>query len=123
VLLDQGPNWTQSARATSQRRDQGSRIMPLRWMPLKQPNGEPFTAGSLGRYGYLPNSDIPGMPIGFTVAGSSGSETIGMHLLRPPHAADYGRQHRLPGRWRSSHRRFSEFPRRSRHCSEHGADQ
>ena len=78
VLLDQGPNWTQSARSDFYSRDQGSRIMPLRWMQaLKQPNGEPFTAGSLGRYGYLPNNDIPGMPIGFTVAGSSGSETIG----------------------------------------------
>jgi mono/diheme cytochrome c family protein len=79
VLLDQGPNWTQSARSDFYSRDQGSRIMPLRWMQaLKQPNGEPFTAGSLGRYGYLPNNDIPGMPVGFTVAGSSGNETIGM---------------------------------------------
>ena len=79
VVLDQGPNWTQSARSDFYSRDQGSRIMPLRWMQaLKQPNGEVFTAESLGRYGYLPNSDIPGMPIGFTVAGSSGNETIGM---------------------------------------------
>jgi hypothetical protein len=50
VLLDQGPNWTPSARSDFYSRDQGSRIMPLRWMQaLKQPNGEPFTAGSLGR--------------------------------------------------------------------------
>jgi cytochrome c5 len=79
VLLDQGANWTVSARRDFYSRDQGSRIMPLRWMQaLKQPNGEPFMAESLGRYGYLPNSDIPGMPIGFTVAGASGGEVVGM---------------------------------------------
>jgi hypothetical protein len=79
VFLDQGPNWTQTARSDVYSRDQGSRIMPLRWMQaLKQPNGDPFMAASLGRYGYLPNSEIPGMPIGFTVAGSSGREIIGM---------------------------------------------
>src|ERR1700757_3850786 len=78
-FLDQGPNWTQSARSDFYSRDQGSRIMPLRWVQaLKQPN-KPFTSGSLGRYGYLPNNDIPGMPIGFTVASLSGSETIGMN--------------------------------------------
>lgn len=51
-------------------RDQGSRIMPLRWIAaLKQPNGEPFMAASLSRYGYLPNeaSNPPGLPVGFTV--------------------------------------------------------
>jgi len=79
VLLDQGPNWTLTARRDFYSQDQGSRIMPLRWMTaLKQPDGEPFMAESLGRYGYLPNSDIPGMPIGFTIAGSSGSEIVGM---------------------------------------------
>jgi mono/diheme cytochrome c family protein len=45
---------------------------------LRQPNGEAFLAESLGRYGYLPNNDIPGMPVGFTVAGPSGGEIIGM---------------------------------------------
>jgi hypothetical protein len=45
---------------------------------LKQPNGEAFLADSLGRYGYLPNNDTPGMPVGFTVAGPSGGEIIGM---------------------------------------------
>jgi mono/diheme cytochrome c family protein len=78
VFLEQGPNWTQTARSDFYSRDQGSRIMPLRWMQaLKQPNGEPFTAASLGRYGYLPNSET-GMPIGFAVAGSGGDEVIGM---------------------------------------------
>ena len=79
VFLDQGPNWTHTARSDFYSRDQGSRIMPLRWMQaLKQPNGEAFLAESLGRYGYLPNNDIPGMPIGFNVAGPSGGEIIGM---------------------------------------------
>jgi len=79
VLLDQGSYWTPTARRDFYSRDQGSRIMPLRWMQaLKQPNGEAFLAESLGRYGYLPNNDIPGMPVGFTVAGQSGGEVIGM---------------------------------------------
>ena len=79
VLLDQGPRWTPTARRDFYSRDQGSRIMPLRWMQaLKQPNGTAFLADSLGRYGYLPNSDIPGMPVGFAVAGASGNEVIGM---------------------------------------------
>ena len=79
IFLDQGPDWTETARSDFYSRDQGSRVMPLRWMQaLKQPNGEPFMAESLGRYGYLPNSTNPGMPIGFTVAGSSGSEAIGL---------------------------------------------
>ena len=78
-FLDQGPNWTQSTRSDFYSRDQGSRIMPLRWMQaLKQPKGDPFMADSLLRYGYLPNSEIPGMPIGFTAAGPSGSEIVGM---------------------------------------------
>ncbi len=79
VFLDQGPNWTHTTRSDFYSRDQGSRIMPLRWMQaLKQPNGEPFMAEGLGRYGYLPNSYTPGMPVGFTVAGPSGGEVIGM---------------------------------------------
>jgi mono/diheme cytochrome c family protein len=79
VLLDQGPHWTPTARRDFYSQDQGSRIMPLRWMQaLKQPNGEAFLAESLGRYGYLPNNDIPGMPVGFAVAGPNGGEVIGM---------------------------------------------
>ena len=82
MLPDQGPNWWTPERPEwdfCTAGSTGSRIMPLRWMQaLKQPNGEPFHIRKSGRYGYLPNNDIPGMPIGFTVAGSSGSETIGM---------------------------------------------
>jgi mono/diheme cytochrome c family protein len=79
VLLDQGPYWTPAARGDFYTRDQGSRIMPLRWMhALKQPSGEPFMAQNLARYGYLQNSDTPGLPVGFAVAGPSGGEVIGM---------------------------------------------
>src|SRR5271165_4187204 len=79
VLLDQGPYWTPAARGDFYTRDQGSRIMPLRWMQaLKQPSGEPFMAQNLTRYGYLQNSDTPGLPVGFAVAGPSGGEVIGM---------------------------------------------
>ncbi|HET7864911.1 MAG TPA: di-heme-cytochrome C peroxidase, partial [Burkholderiaceae bacterium] len=74
TLLDQGPDWTPTARRAVYGRDQGSQIMPLRWIAaLKQPDGRPFMADSLSRYGYLPNPDSepPGLPVGFT-AGSSG---------------------------------------------------
>ena len=55
--------------------------MPLAWFEaLKQPNGEPFGADSLSRYGYLPNpaSPTPGLPVGFTVNGSGNSTMVGM---------------------------------------------
>jgi hypothetical protein len=81
VFIDQGPEWTASARKDFYSRDQGSQIMPLRWIAaLKQPNGEPFMAASLSRYGYLPNeaSSPPGLPVGFTVTSGSGGEYIGM---------------------------------------------
>lgn len=83
VFIDQGHEWTASARKDFYSRDQGSQIMPLRWIAaLKQPNGEPFMAASLSRYGYLPNeaSSPPGLPVGFTVTSGSGShgQYIGM---------------------------------------------
>ncbi|BCT67022.1 di-heme-cytochrome C peroxidase [Nitrosospira sp. NRS527] len=82
VLMDQGTKWTASDRKDFYSRDQGSRIMPLRWISaLKQPNGQPFMAESLGRYGYLPNktSKPAGLPIGFTVASGSEEQEIGMN--------------------------------------------
>jgi hypothetical protein len=79
VLLDQGPNWTPIARSRFYSQDQGSDIMPLRWMQaLKQPNGQPFLADSLGRYGYLPNPAVPGFPVGFSVANRSNETVVGM---------------------------------------------
>jgi hypothetical protein len=81
VTLDQGANWTATAQKDFYSRDQGSRIMPLRWIAaLKRPNGEPFMAASLSRYGYLPNeaSNPPGLPVGFTVDSGGGGGIIGM---------------------------------------------
>ena len=82
VLADQGGKWTASTREKYYTQDQGSRIMPLKWInALKQANGTPFMADSLGRYGYLPNpkSDEPGLPVGFTAANENGDKIIGMN--------------------------------------------
>lgn len=82
VMADQGKKWTASTREKYYTQDQGSRIMPLKWInALKQANGTPFMADSLGRYGYLPNpkSDEPGLPVGFTVANENGDKIIGMN--------------------------------------------
>ena len=71
VVVYQGADWTAESRETFYTQDQGSRIMPLAWMQaLKQPDGEPFLADRLERYGYLPNSlsATPDLPVGFTVA-------------------------------------------------------
>jgi cytochrome c5 len=79
--VDQGTDWTPAAQQEFYSRDQGSRIMPLGWMAaLKQPNGDPFLAESLGRYGYLPNEEsVPaGLAVGFTVSGGSSGQMIGM---------------------------------------------
>lgn len=81
IYLDQGSDWTPSTRQDYYSRDQGSQIMPLSWaIALKQPNGSPFMAGSLGRYGYLPNpqSNPPGLPVGFTATNGSSGQMLGM---------------------------------------------
>ncbi|EGW20910.1 hypothetical protein Mettu_4062 [Methylobacter tundripaludum SV96] len=81
VLTDQGKKWTASTREKFYTQDQGSRIMPLKWInALKQANGAPFMADSLGRYGYLPNpkSPEPGLPVGFIAAKENGDKFIGM---------------------------------------------
>ncbi len=81
VMIDQGKNWTDTAREKFYTQDQGSRIMPLKWInALKQSNGDSFMADSLSRYGYLPNtkSEAPGLPIGFTVADEHGDKIIGL---------------------------------------------
>jgi hypothetical protein len=81
VMTDQGPAWTSAARKDFYSRDQGAKLMPLAWITaLKQADGSPFMVDSLGRYGYLPNewSDPPGLPVGFTVAGGSSGETLGI---------------------------------------------
>ena len=81
VAVPQGPNWTAQARLDFYSQDQGSQIMPLSWFEaLLQPNGQPFLAASLSRYGYLPNSasPTPGLPVGFTVNGSGADTMVGM---------------------------------------------
>jgi hypothetical protein len=81
TAVDQGANWTKTAKEDFYSRDQGSRLIPWRWIAaLKQPNGQPFMAASLDRYGYLPNeaSNPPGLPVGFTVASEKGVETLGL---------------------------------------------
>jgi len=80
IYLDQGPNWTATARADFYTRDQGSRMIPLAWLQaLKQPNGQPFLADSLARYGYLPNpANTNGLPVGFMATGPAGLEITGM---------------------------------------------
>ena len=66
--LEQGNKWNNQARNDFYSQDQGSRLIPLKWIrALKHPGGEPFLAANLDRYGYLPNPASPsGLPIGFT---------------------------------------------------------
>ena len=86
TYLPQGDQWTPAARDAFYSTDQGSRLIPYGWArALRQPDGTPFLADSLARYGYLPNpaSAPPGLPAGFTVApdplAPSGSPSLGMN--------------------------------------------
>ncbi len=75
IATDQGAAWTPAERAAYYSQDQGSRIMPLRWMKaLKQANGDAFLADGLARYGYLTNTATAGaaLPVGFTTSGPAG---------------------------------------------------
>jgi hypothetical protein len=81
IPMNQGIAWSSETRADFYTRDQGSRLIPLRWIAsLKQSDGSPFMANSLARYGYLPNelSTPPGLPVGFTVSNTTTGETLGM---------------------------------------------
>jgi len=80
VFLDQGLGWDSVKRLDYYSRDQGSRIMPLDWLEaLKLPNGQPFLADGLARYGYLPNPDnASGLPVGFVASGPTGAQNVGM---------------------------------------------
>jgi hypothetical protein len=101
VFLDQGPNWTAATRADFYTRDQGSRMIPLAWLQaLKQPNGQPFLADSLARYGYLPNpANTNGLPVGFTASGPSGVQVAGMvcAACHTRQIAAEGRSYRVDG--------------------------
>jgi hypothetical protein len=81
ITVQQGGLWTQEARDDFYSRDQGSRLIPLKWIAaLKQANGSPFMDASLSRYGYLANenSSPAGLPVGFTVANTTTGEVLGM---------------------------------------------
>ena len=82
IFISQGPGWTASARIDFYTRDQGSKVIPLAWMQaLKQPNGEPFLADSLARYGYLPQPGEPRPPAGrlHGLRDCPASQTLGMN--------------------------------------------
>jgi hypothetical protein len=58
-------------------------MIPLAWLrALKQPNGQPFLADSLGRYGYLPNpANSDQLPVGFTASGPTRSRDGGRIVI------------------------------------------
>ncbi|WP_448188583.1 di-heme-cytochrome C peroxidase [Azospirillum sp. sgz301742] len=75
--------WTAAQQAQFYTEDQGSRMIPLRWLQaLKQSDHKtPFLADSLARYGYLPNMNSPvaGLPVGFSAPGGDRNDTaVGM---------------------------------------------
>ena len=78
--LDQGSKWNKTTRDEFYSQDQGSQLIPLKWIKaLKQPNGEPFMAANLDRYGYLPNpASQAGLPIGFTTNVGNNTTYLGM---------------------------------------------
>lgn len=80
IYVDQGGDWTTTARADFYVRDQGSRLITLSWMlALKQGNGQPFLADGLSRYGYLPNPGNTGnLPVGFHASGPRDFQVVGM---------------------------------------------
>lgn len=78
---DQGVKWTQATRTEFYSLDQGARIMPFAWMKaLRHPDGARFLDDSLGRYGYLPNpnSETPGLPVGFLSASENSAQYFSM---------------------------------------------
>ena len=80
IYVDQGADWTTTARADFYVRDQGSRLITLSWMQaLKQKNGQPFLADGLRRYGYLSNpGNTADLPVGFHASGPRGFQIVGM---------------------------------------------
>ncbi len=76
-FADQGKGWTQALRKEFYGLDQGARIMPYSWVKaLKRSDGAGFLDDALVRYGYLPNpdSETPGLPVGFLAASDSGTK-------------------------------------------------
>jgi len=78
IYVGQGASWTPATRASIYSQDQGSSMIPYNWLAaLKQPNGQPFLADSLARYGYLTTRRTP---TGFR----SGSRSPGRPARRSP---------------------------------------
>lgn len=80
IFLDQGSEWTEERRQRYYTQDQGSQIIPLRWIVALDHDGKPFMDQHLNRYGYLanPNSEFPSLPVGFTVAKGDSGRVLGM---------------------------------------------
>jgi hypothetical protein len=80
TYVKQGEAWTEKLRTAFYTLSQGSELIPLRWIEaLKQPNGNPFLADNLSRYGFLRNLSVSsGLPIGVTDAEGNGEKQFGM---------------------------------------------
>ncbi len=82
TYVDQGPAWTAATRSLYYREDQGSQLMPLAWLQaLRQPDGKPFLADAMARYGFLPNAgpaNPAALPVGFTDTPSAQGRVAGM---------------------------------------------
>lgn len=80
AYVSQGEQWSMATRAAFYAGNQGSTWIPLAWLrAIKAPDGQPFLADQLARYGYLPNPFATnGLPIGFTVNGQPGAEQAGI---------------------------------------------
>lgn len=75
--LDQGPIWGRTTATAFYEQDQGSELIPLAWIrALKQPDGKPFLADGLARYGYLANNydKKATLPIGFVAFRAKGGQ-------------------------------------------------
>jgi hypothetical protein len=79
--MNQGNKWNNTTRLEFYSQDQGSQLIPLKWIKaLKQPNGQPFLADNLDRYGYLPNpASQAGLPVGFTTTVGNNITYLGMN--------------------------------------------
>ncbi len=78
VAVDQGDKWTAETRDEFYSLDQGSRIIPWKWVrALRQVDGTPFLADNLRRYGFLPNpANADRLPVGLHVADTQSGKSF-----------------------------------------------
>jgi hypothetical protein len=95
IAVDQGPEWTSSARSAYYTEDQGTCVIPYSWLTsLKDPSGAFFLSGNLQRYGFLPISGRK-LPVGFDI----GRDTANiLSVFRMPHASNRSRRQEIPHR-------------------------